>query len=357
MKITAKDVAQQAGVSQATVSLVFRNKPGVSEAVRAQVLETARSMGYTIEGARGGQSGIIQFVVYKRHGQIVSDNPFMEILAQGVSARAIELGYHPAISYFYRDKNCAEQINSIRSLKSDGLLLLATEMEDADMELFSELSVPVVLLDNYSSSMRWDAVVIDNQLGVRCAIQYLIQQGHERIGYLHSSVNIHNFRERYSGYLSGCRLLPERNAKEAAKRIVKIDVITEYATRSMRAYLASQPVLPSAFFADNDQIAAGCCRALREAGYRIPEDVSVIGFDDSPICLMTEPPLTTMAVSKERMGALAVSRLAERMKSPAIEHIRIAVSPELLVRDSVLNIRNFQNPVKRNLQNPAKPST
>ena len=340
-KVTAKEVAKRAGVSQATVSLVFRNKPGISEDIRNKVLQTAEAMGYTAE-PRHISNRIMQLVVYKRHGRVISDNPFIEILLQGVADQAAKLGYHLSVSYFYGDKDRKEQVKSICSLQSEGIILLATEMGESDFELFRDMTVPIILLDNFSLDMKWDAVGIDNRRGVRNAIRYLIECGHTRIGYLHSNVDIRNFRERQNGYLSGCRLLQENMARDASKRIVKVNVVTEYAARSMKEYLATNPILPRAFFADNDHIAAGCCRALLETGHRIPEDISIIGFDDAPISEMTEPKLTTMAVPKERMGALAVSRLAERIKDPSIETVHIEVLPELVVRDSVLDL-NYIN--------------
>lgn len=347
MKITAKDIARDLGVSQATVSMVLRGKPGISEATRKQVLERAAAMGYSFERNASRQSGIIQLVVFKRHGRVVSDNPFMEILAQGVAAQAAELGYHLSISYFYGDKNCKEQLKSLSSLRSQGILLLATEMGNSNMELFRNLSIPIVMLDNYASSMNWDAVVIDNRLGVRAAVRHLIECGHTRIGYLHSNVDIRNFLERQSGYLSGCQLLPKDSARDSAKRIVCANitssVFSDYGYRMMKDFLASERVLPSAFFADNDYIASGCYRALLEAGYQIPEDVSIIGFDDSPVSEIMEPQLTTMAVPKERMGAIAVTRLVERIKSPGIEKVRISIMPELVKRSSVLQLKASTN--------------
>ena len=346
MKVTAKDIAKELGVSQATVSMVLRGKPGISETTRKLILEKASAMGFSYERGLSRQSGIIQLVMYKRHGRVVSDNPFLEILAQGVADQAAKLGYHLSISYFYGDKNCKEQIKSLCSLRSQGLLLLATEMNDSDMDLFEGVTIPIVMLDNYSSYMKWDAVVIDNRLGAHNAVRHLIDCGHTRIGYLHSNVEIRNFRERQSGYLSGCKLLPEQLARDAAKRIIRTNVnayaFAEYAFRVMKEHIASERVLPSAIFADNDYIASGCCRALLEAGYRIPEDVSVIGFDDSPICELIEPQLTTMAVPKERMGAVAVSRLVERIKNPGIEKVRISVLPELIRRGSILQLKSIE---------------
>ena len=139
----------------------------------------------------------------------------------------------------------------------------------------------------------------------------------------------------------GCRSLPYAAAKDAPRRVVRVGTTPEAAASDMRAYLATDPVLPTAVFAANASIAAGCCRAIQERGLRIPQDVSVIGFDDSSLCQMIDPPLTTMGVHKERMGALAVNRLYERLRQDMPETVRILVQPSIIVRESVLDLNSM----------------
>ena len=339
MAVSAKDIARALGLSPAAVSLALRGRPGVSEATRALVLEKAAELGYVMEDrAHPDRRGMIQLVIYKRHGKVFSETPFFEQLTEGVAEKAAELGYHLSISYFYGSQNHQEQLRSLRSLKSGGIILLATEMHAVDMKLFSNVDVPLVVLDNFFPTESYDLVGIDNRYGVVDAIRYLIDCGHTRIGYLHSSVEIRNFLRRQDGYNMGCRLLPEPLARDAIRRVVRVGVTPEAAAADMRTYLAGAPILPTAFFADNDSIAAGCCRAIQEYGLRIPRDVSIIGFDDSSVCQMTNPPLTTMGIHKERMGALAVTRLHERMQNNIPENARIMVRPRIVIRGSVLDL-------------------
>lgn len=340
MKVTAKDVAQRAQVSTATVSMVFRNRPGISEPVRAKVRAAAEELGFSYEGAAAPvhKSRIIQFIIYKRHGKVVSDTPFFEHLTKGVADEVNALGYQLSITYFYGTESAQEQLRSIQTLKCMGIILLTTEMHSADLNVFESLNVPIVLLDNWFPNKRYNTVVIDNQRGAWYAAHYLIQHGHVRLGYLKSSVEIRNFSERWDGYLHALSALKDPH-NDSAQRIVRVGTTLEAAFEDMSAYLAADPVLPTAFFADNDIIAAGCMRALLKAGYRVPEEISVIGFDDMPICQMLEPKLTTMAVPKERMGALAVQRLDQLIRGQTDgEIIRISVFPEIIVRDSVLDL-------------------
>ena len=341
MAATAKEIAQKLGLSAAAVSLALRGRSGVSEATRAKVLETAAQMGYIMDDRLPKhKTGMLQLVIYKRHGKVFSDTPFFEQLTEGVANQATVLGYHLSISYFYGSQNHQEQLHSIRSLKSDGLILLATEMHSTDLDLFSEITTPIVLLDNFFPSDHYDLIGIDNRYGARNAVQYLIDCGHTRLGYLHSNVEIRNFQRRRDGYLMGCRRLPEPASKDSARRIVPVGNTPEKAAADMRAYLSKNTVLPTAFFADNDSIAVGCCRAMMECGLRIPQDVSVIGFDDSTIAQMSAVPLTTMSVQKERMGALAVNRLHERIQLKMPETVRIMVQPRILIRRTVLNLNS-----------------
>ncbi len=335
MKVTAKDVAKAAGVSQATVSMVFRGKAGISEETRKRVTDKALELGYIMLQPA---AKVIQLVVFKRHGKLFSDNSFMEILIQGVMDQAMKLGYHPSIFYFYRDKNHMEQLENMLTMQSAGIIILATEMDDRDIKIFQDIRVPLVLLDNFSARMKWDSVVINNFHGVREAVWFLIKNGYKRLGYLKGQTEIRNFKERYRGYTAGCQSLDPKYAQDSIMRVVPLDITVDGAEKSMLEYLDTDPVLPEAFVADNDHIAAGCCRALIKAGYRVPEHISIMGFDDSPICKSIVPNLTTMEVKKERMGALAVSRLHERINMKDMEIASISVMPQLTVRQSVKTI-------------------
>lgn len=340
MGINAKDVANRVGVSAATVSMVFRNKPGISQNVRQKVLTAAQEMGFEYKSSSAGSNKqCIQLVIYKRHGKVVSDTPFFEHLTKGVADEVHLLGYQLTITYFYATENTSEQIRSIKSSNCAGIILLTTEMDGTDMGAFESLNVPIILLDNWFPNKKYDAVVIDNQHGAWEATHYLMKCGHKRIGYLSSKINIRNFSERKEGYLNAVSSLHESKS-DCSQRIIQVGTTIEAAYDDMSEYLSTDPVLPTAFFADNDIIAAGCIRALLKSGYRIPEEISIIGFDDMPLCQMVEPRLSTMAVPKESMGALAVDRLDRIIKGQTGgETIKIAVFPEIVFRDSILTLK------------------
>lgn len=337
MAISAKAIAEEMGLSQSTVSLALRGLPGISNSTRQKILDKAAQMGYKKMISAGVEAPrFLSLVLYKKHGSVLTDTPFFSDLIQGIDQEAKKQGYQVFITYFYENQDIDEQIESLKKSLCSGVILVATEMHDRDLVPFHALTVPLVILDRYFSEFDYDCVVINNIYGAKRAVQHLIENGHSRIGYLHSSVEIRNFRERYEGFVKGMRLL--ENTAEPKLSIVRVFPVTDEGTANMDAWLAGNPVLPSAFFADNDIIASSCMISLKKAGYRIPEDVSIIGFDNMPFCMVTDPALTTMAVDKEQLGAYAVDFLMRRISGSTGAVIKIELKPSLVSRDSVQRI-------------------
>ena len=340
MGVTARDVAKAAGVSPATVSLVFRHKPGVGQATRERVFAVAQELGYEYQALEGDRkTSTILLVIYKRSGQVVGETPFFEQLIKGVSDETYQSGYHRlSVSYFYAHESTSEQLGALRSVKCAGIILLATEMLAKDVQQFEHLGVPLVILDNWFPTKPANAVVIDNQQGAWEAVRYLIACGHTRIGHLQSATQIRNFLERDAGWYAAMKSL-DTAASMPDRYSVQVGSTSEGAYRDMCAYLDTSPELPTAYFADNDIIAAGCIRAMAERGIRVPDDVSVMGFDDAPSAGHIDPPLSTMRVPKAAMGALAVRRLVSLIRGETHgEAVRSCVLPEVVERASVARI-------------------
>jgi LacI family transcriptional regulator len=282
------------------------------------------------------KTSTILLVIYKSHGQVVGETQFFETLTKGISDATYRYGYHRlSISYFYAQEHPSEQLKALASIKCAGIILLATEMHSKDIAQFTRLGVPVVLLDSWFPTKNLDAIVIDNMCGAWEAVRYLHAMGHTDIGYLSSKVGIRNFLERRQGYLAAMADIGQSDDPTSHK-IVRVGPAAEEACMDMLAYLSTHPKLPTAFFADNDLIAIGCMRALEDNGIRVPDDISIIGFDNVSTSMLTNPPLTTMEVPKESMGALAVRRLIELIKDQAGgETVRISVQPRIVERMSV----------------------
>jgi LacI family transcriptional regulator len=334
MPISAKEIARKLDLSAATVSMVLNNKSGISEKTRTRVLETARKYGYDFSKKNDSEAGngVIQFIIYKEHGAIVTNTPFFAQIAEGVDIGCKRAGYELQATYFYGKQNISDQIEAISEKNCQGILLLGTEMKAESFRPFSGLKVPLVVLDTYFEELNCDSVLINNMQGAYLATNYLIDHGLKAVGYLHSSYSIGNFSERADGYYKALR---HHKISTDHPYVHRLTPSMEGAYADMLKILQQHQPVADAYFADNDLIAAGAMRAFKECGYRIPEDVSIVGFDDMPICEFLEPKLTTMAVPKRMLAELAVERLVSKIKNPKSIVTKIEVSAYLHERMSV----------------------
>lgn len=335
MSITAKELAKYLGLSEAAVSLALNHKPGVSTATRKRVLAAAEELGYDFTRLKpvepGKSSGSIFFVIYRKHGAVVADTPFFARLSEGIDAACKELPYYLNVRYLHEDDDVADQLAQWERQGCRGLILLGTEMQLQDIHPFLGCGLPLVLLDNYFEEISVDSVLINNIKGAYTAADYLIRQRHTQPGYLHSSYSINNFEERADGFYKAIR----KNGMSTSRSIVhRLTPSVEGAWADMKELLAGSEPLAGCYFADNDLIAAGAIRAIQEAGYRVPEDIAVVGFDDMPICTYIDPPLTTVRVPKQYMGRMAVRRLHELICDPESLPIKIEISTTLKKRKS-----------------------
>jgi len=337
MKLKAKDIAKKLSISPSAVSFVLNNKPGVSEETRRKVLKVIDQMGYNtniFSKSALTHNRNVRFIIYKKHGLVVSDTAFFSALMEGIDREARNLGYNLIVTYMDENKdNLMKLFHIIKETSPDGIMLLATEMTKEDLKPFKKLNIPLLLLDSYFESENLDTVIINNIEGAYKATCYLIELGHIDIGYLHSSVWINNFDQRMAGFK---KAINNKGLKLNENLIFCLEPNIDSSYKNMLEILEKKPKLPTALFADNDIIASGAIKAMKEFGIKIPQDVSVIGFDDMPFCEMIDPPLTTIMVYKQRMGMIALKRLVERIDEAPAETIRIEVNTTLIKRKSVI---------------------
>lgn len=337
MGITAKELASKLGVSAAAVSMALNNKPGVSTATRRLILDAAEKYGYDFSRIAEKQavSRAIYFVVYKRHGAIVADTPFFSQVSEGISIGCKKHNYKLKISYLYNDEDTIErQIEDIRFSDCSGILLLGTEMTAEALKPFLRLPIPFVLLDAYFETVPCNCVLINNMQGAYLATDYLIRKCRKQPGYLHSSYAISNFSERASGFYNAVRAAGMSPSKTIVHRLTPS---MEGAYADMLEILGRGEELAPCYFADNDLIAVGAMKALKERGFRIPEDISITGFDNLPISSVIEPPLTTIHVPKQYMGEAAAERLISLLTVAGQPPVKTEISTTLLKRSTVLN--------------------
>lgn len=342
--ITAREIAKKLNISPSAVSLALNGKPGISEKTRNQVLETAMQLGYTkTEPAGSFHTG--KTICFIRYGGAVvkaaEHSSFSSFVLQGVESRATDLGYNTQVRYL----NAGQMYNSqtmefIR--QAAGVVFLGTDLTPNQMPemeyFFAQLdSCPVVIVDNFLLCDRVDCIGNDSLGGARMAGEYLLRQGHKRIGYVKARQRILNFHDREQGI----RTAVQNEGLELAAAI-EVDVSSDGAFRDFEQWLEEKEELPQALYVENDIIAAAVIRALKHQGYRVPEDVSVIGFDDIPMSEILDPPLTTVRLAKAELGVIAMDHLHHRITKGQVPHrtsdlhtMKTMLSTRIISRHSV----------------------
>ncbi len=335
MKPSIRKLSDITGFSPATISNALNHKKGVNKETAEAIFKIADEIGYVNEY----KISRIMLVIYKKNGSIIDNSPFFTNLLAGVEAECRENGYEMTICNLDRRSDSYEtRLKEILNNRSTAIIMLGTEAQDEDFERFKEAQCPIVILDSWSSSMDFNGILINNSDSAKNAVQYLINKGHRKIGYLRGRFRIKAFSARSNGYL---RALQKNNIKIREQYIVTLGTTMDGAYRDMMEYLENKPVLPTAFFADNDMIALGAMKALIEKGYRIPDDVSLIGFDDLASCEVSTPRLSTIKVFKQEMGQLAVRRLLDVIQNKTAIKIKTQVCTEFIERDSVKDLTNI----------------
>lgn len=337
MSSTVKDVAKLAGVSATTVSLVMNGKSGISQETRARVVQAAAALHYTQRGARatkGGEPGTLRFLKIAKHGHTVNrdHNTFISDYIDGMSREASASGYKLEIVSF-EGQAIEDIVSSLSGSTVDGLIVLGTELTEHDIQHLQALPIPLVVIDCFFDVLECNFVNMNNKDAVYKIIAHFVERGFKNIGFIASNVQTVNFRLRKEAFIEGMKSF---GLAFSTRDIVTVDSTYDGAYQDMLAKLNNGLVIPECYFCTNDIITYGCIKALREFNVRIPQDISVIGFDNLPMSATMEPALTTIDVSKKKIGYLAIRLLDELIQSvdkqPAV---KILVGANLVKRDSV----------------------
>ncbi len=340
-RIKNKDIASILGISTAAVSLARNNKPGVSDETRAKVLSLINQSEDTHDTSESQENAkqTILLIIHKRHGEIIIDKPFFSDLIESVQMTAIDNDFMLVLSHYTPALDLNTYIDSLDMENVAGIILIATEMLSEDLQYYKMLNVPIVLLDSEFEFEQYDSVSIDNTTAILNAFKYAYDMGHRNIGYLRSSVYINNFGQRYDGFLKALNLF---SLADSVHPVFSLHSNVEMSYLQMKQILEHLPPdykMPTCFLCDLDYMAFGAMNALKEFGYKIPEDISIIGFDNVTVCEICTPPLTTIQVNRNDIGKIAANTLIQRIQHPHSYHISIHVSSELIIRKSVQDIR------------------
>lgn len=324
MKI--KDVSRLAGVSPATVSRVLNGSTSVHAEYRERVLRAAAELGYTpnrlASNLRRQKAQMI--------GVVVPDieNPHFTQLVRAIEDAAYSLGYRVLLCN--TDEQAEKQRSYLEMLAAErvlGVILSASDPVGAEIGQILDLSIPIVAVDRPVTDSRVDYVVGDNVAGARLATEHLIRLGHRHIGFVAGRVELETAADRLAGYLSTMQIAGlEASWASGASRI-------QTAVSATRTLLARSP-RPTALLVGNNPMTIGALRVVREQGLRVPDDVALVGIDDTIWSPFLDPPLTALALPVRQMASRAVKLLLERISGKRSEPEQVLFPFELRVRES-----------------------
>lgn len=331
--VTIKDIARIAQVSHTTVSRALNDKSRIRDETKEKILAIAKEMNYRPDF-------IARSLVSRRTktlGLVITTiaNPFYNELAQGIEATARGLGYSIILCCAHSDLSTEKQyIDMLRSRGVDGIILTSACIEDPNIGALAEEGFPIILVNRrtYHPTVKEkvDYVGVDNILGGFLAVEHLIKLGHKRIGVIGGSTESSVGFERLEG---GKKALEAYGLEKKEKYFLEGDFLKESGYRGGKQFLRmAEP--PTAIFAANDYMAMGVYQAMSEKGVKVPEEMSLIGFNDIEFAGMIGIELTTVGQKKFEMGALAVKTLVENIEGgdtkPSTKEILL--KPELIIR-------------------------
>ncbi len=325
--ITIKDVATEAGVAISTVSKVLNGVPTVRPDTRAAVEKAMARLNYipnpnarSLKGRRADVAGLFLSSI---------QGEFFSSLAQAIHLQCRMAGYQ--LNIFVSNENTSEEIAGIMlSSGVSGAIVFNEALTPGDARRILGGGLPMVFIDREDKDVGMSSVVVDSYAGVTLAMHYLIRQGHRRIGYMHGLPGYDDAR-RYQAYLDVMRA----NQLPVDERCVLQGYFEEAVAygEARKLFMRGAP-LPEALFCANDEMAWGAIRALRDSGVRVPEEVSVVGFDDVPRASHFIPALTTVHSPVTELGNQCARELFRLIAQPDAKGCVTKIEPTLVTRDS-----------------------
>ncbi len=336
-KITIAYIARESGVSSTTVSLVLRDKPGISSQTRQRVFAKAQSLGYLSQLAplpASTEVDTIGLLVKVRPDDLAATNSFYAPILAGIEA----VCRRQQINLIYANLPVDEQNvplelpRLLTEQQINGLILIGMRFKAQFTSILSKATVPYLFVDSYAIDIVVDSVEIANTLGMYEATHFLIQKGHRRIALVGSSPDAFpSIQERRAGYRQAMQ------ESDLEPLFVDCSLHEDSATATATAFLRSDPRV-TAIIGSNDMVAIAVMRVAQKLGYRIPEDLSIVGFDNIATTKHTTPALTTVRVDKMGMGRLAAQLLLNRIEYPTSSYVKMVIQPSLIERQSVQSI-------------------
>ena len=329
MPPTIKDIARKAGVSIATVSRSINGEDGVGPETRERIQAIARRLNYfpnlSARGLVARRPNAIGIVI-PRTSEFAFSNPYYSEILKGIEKKTRESGHYLVFSF--SEEDCYARM--VQHQLAAGVIVLANRMDDPRVEEAWRMKIPLLLIPGNSRQPAIPSVDVDNMDGAYQAVSHLVHLGHRRIAFINGPANSKYSLERLDGYRKGLK----KNSLPLQKGWVLGSDFTQQGGYEGMKKLLSLQAPPTAVLVINDFSAMGALRAAREIGWRVPKDISIVGFGDVPFSSMTDPPLTTIREPFQQMGMEAAGILLDRVSGKRHASRHRILSVELVIRDS-----------------------
>ena len=330
-RATIRDIATRAGVSITTVSRVLNDRPDVASETREAVLEVIRELNFTsnraLRPAPSGRTGLVGVTI-----PMVLGDYFAQLIT-GFTEALYELDMQAVLCpTFHHQERELTLVNQLLERKIDGAILVLPDESTDDLLHLKQKGFPFVVADEgYPLDGHFPLVAAANMAGAIEATEHLLGLGHRRIGLIKGIPGFVATEDRTNGYRAALVRQPVSGPTRRSRRSASSASIEG---RAAAAQLLDLPERPTAIFASNDEMAVAVLQEARARGIRVPEDLSVVGFDDTMVAQIAVPALTTVHQPLEEVGRMAVNLLARIMDEPPAHPIRLEVGTRLVVRDS-----------------------
>jgi LacI family transcriptional regulator, repressor for deo operon, udp, cdd, tsx, nupC, and nupG len=338
MRARLSDIAQQADVSEATVSRVLNDRPGVSTETRQAVLTALDVLGYERPARlRKRSAGLVGLVVPEL------ENPIFPAFAQIIESTLAQSGFTPVLcTQTPGGVTEDEYVELLLDRQVSGIVFVSGLHADssADPDRYRKLlarPLPIVLVNGYSAGIEAPFISCDDRVAGEMAVAHLVALGHQRIGLISGPDRFLPVQRKIEGFRAASRRLLGLSDAEVDDRI-SLSLFGVEGGDAAASRLLDKGV--TGFVSGSDLMALGAIRAVRQRGLQVPTDVSVVGYDDSPLIAFTDPPLTTMRQPVRAMSVAAVRALIDEIKGHPAPHSEYIFRPELVVRGSTGQYRS-----------------
>lgn len=336
-RVSIKDVAREAGVSAATVSYVLNRNPSetISPETTHRVLEAAKKLNYVpnlnARSLSSRKSNLIGVLIPQTEPgkELMFSNPFYGELLSSIEYHARQNGYHLLLSGTQEDQ---DYVSIARNRGVDGIIIVGT-YPGRNLSALKAIDAPIVLVDSYIKDSSFHTIGIEDRLGARMATEYLIRMGHRRIAFVSGSLREHGVNsKRYQGY---CDALEAAGITPREEDVFSGTVDYEYGIHAAYDYVR-RGRRQTAAFVTADVMSMGLIKGALEQELRIPEDLSIVSFDDVYLAQMSYPSLTTVHQNIPEKGAMAVQLILDAVQSGKKEHTECILPLRLVERQSVI---------------------